>query len=107
MTIDAYVEAMKERFVTDLLVTQFHVIRERSTLMDGYLRARLTLANGKQPSVWTIAAIARVLGVSMDDLAGLPEAAQAAPSTTRPGEDAHAEKPTAKRPRTRKAATVV
>ena len=35
MTIDAYVEAMKERFVTDPLVTQFHVIRERSTLMDG------------------------------------------------------------------------
>ena len=48
MTIDAYVEAMKERFVTDPLVTQFHVIRERSTLMDGYLRARLALADGSQ-----------------------------------------------------------
>ena len=48
MTIDAYVEAMKERFVTDPLVTQFHVIRERSTLMDGYLRARLVLADGSQ-----------------------------------------------------------
>jgi len=48
MTIDAYVEAMKERFVTDPLVTQFHVIRERSTLMDGYLRARLVLVDGSQ-----------------------------------------------------------
>jgi len=48
MTIDAYLEAMKERLVTDPLVTQFHVIRERSTLLDGYLRARLTLADGSQ-----------------------------------------------------------
>jgi Family of unknown function (DUF6516) len=48
MTIDAYVEAMKERFVTDPLVTRFQVLRERSTLMDGYLRARLALADGSQ-----------------------------------------------------------
>jgi hypothetical protein len=48
MTIDTYLEAMKERFVTDPRVTQFHVIRERSTLMDGYLRARLALADGSQ-----------------------------------------------------------
>ena len=48
MTIDAYLEAMKERFVTDPLVTQCQVIRERSTLMDGYLRARLMLADGSQ-----------------------------------------------------------
>ena len=48
MTIDAYLEAMKERFVTDPLVTHFQVIRERSTLMDGYLRARLALADGSQ-----------------------------------------------------------
>ncbi len=53
MTIDAYLEAMKERFVTDplvrqFLVRQFHVIRKRSTLMDGYLRARLALADGSQ-----------------------------------------------------------
>ena len=67
---------------------------------------RICKGEGKQPSVWTIAAIARVLGVSMDDLAGLPEAAQAAPSTTRLGKDAHEEKPTAKRPRTRKVAPV-
>jgi len=48
MTIDAYVAAMKDRFVTDPLVTYFQVIRERSTLMDGYLRARLALADGSQ-----------------------------------------------------------
>jgi hypothetical protein len=48
MTIDAYLEAMKERFVTDPLVTHFQVLRERSTLMDGYLRARLALADGSQ-----------------------------------------------------------
>jgi hypothetical protein len=48
MTIDAYLAAMKDRFVTDPLVTQFHVIRERATLMDGYLRARLALADGSQ-----------------------------------------------------------
>jgi hypothetical protein len=48
MNIAAYLEAMKERFVPDPLVTQFQVIRERSTLMDGYLRARLTLADGSQ-----------------------------------------------------------
>ncbi len=68
---------------------------------------RICKGEGKQPSVWTIAAMARVLGVRMDDLAGWPEATHATPSTTRPGEDAHAEKPTAKRPRTRKAAPVV
>ena len=65
---------------------------------------RICKGEGKQPSVWTIAAIARVLGVSMDALAGLPEAVQAAPSTTRSREDAHKEQPPAKRPRTRKAA---
>ena len=48
MTIEAYLAAMKDRFVTDPLVTQLHVIRERSTLMDGYLRARLALADGSQ-----------------------------------------------------------
>ena len=48
MTIDAYLEAIKERFVTDPIVTRFHVMRERSTLVDGYLRARLALADGSQ-----------------------------------------------------------
>jgi hypothetical protein len=48
MTIDAYLAAMKDRFITDPLVTHFQVIRERAMLMDGYLRARLALADGSQ-----------------------------------------------------------
>ena len=48
MTIAAYLDAMKERFVTDPIVTSFHVIRERSTLIDGHLRARLELADSSQ-----------------------------------------------------------
>jgi uncharacterized protein DUF6516 len=48
MTIAAYLDAMKERFVTDPIITRFHVIRERSTLIDGHLRARLALADGSQ-----------------------------------------------------------
>ncbi len=45
MTIEAYLHAMQERFVTDPIVTSFHVIRERSTLVDGHLRAQLALAD--------------------------------------------------------------
>ena len=48
MTIEAYLEAIQERLVTDPMVTRFHVMRERSTLIDGYLRARLTLVDGSQ-----------------------------------------------------------
>jgi hypothetical protein len=48
MTIDAYLEAIKERVVTDPLVTSFQTIRERSTLVDGHLRAHLELADGSQ-----------------------------------------------------------
>jgi Family of unknown function (DUF6516) len=48
MTIAAYLDAMKERCVTDPIVTSFHVIRERSTLIDGHLRARLELADSSQ-----------------------------------------------------------
>src|SRR5262245_59971393 len=62
---------------------------------------RIVAGEGKQPSVWTIAAIARVLGVSMDSLVGLPEAA-APPARA----DTHAAQPTATRQRTRKAAPV-
>lgn len=48
MTIEAYLGAIKERLVTDPMVTSFHVIRERATLVDGHLRARLTLADDSQ-----------------------------------------------------------
>ena len=46
MTIDAYLDSIKERFVSDPIITSFQVIRERLTLVDGHLRARLTLING-------------------------------------------------------------
>jgi Family of unknown function (DUF6516) len=48
MTIEAYLDSIKERFVTDPIVTSFHVIRERSTWVDGHLRARLELADTSQ-----------------------------------------------------------
>jgi hypothetical protein len=48
VTIEAYLNAMKERFVTDPMITRFQVIRERSTWVDGHLRARLELADGSQ-----------------------------------------------------------
>lgn len=48
MTIDAYLDAIKERFITDPIITSFQVIRERSTLLDGHLRVRLELADGSQ-----------------------------------------------------------
>jgi len=56
---------------------------------------RICKGEGKQPSVWTIAAIARALGASMDDLVGLSQRA-ATPDA----------KPPVKRQRTRKAAPV-
>jgi transcriptional regulator with XRE-family HTH domain len=58
------------------------------------------------PRASRIIGIAEALGVSADYLLGLPEDAHAARSTTRPHEDTHAEKPPAKRQRTRKAASV-
>ena len=48
MTIKVYLNTVKERCVTDPIVTRFQVIRERSTLVDGHLRARLELADGSQ-----------------------------------------------------------
>src|ERR671918_1253418 len=48
MTIEAYLEAIKERVVTDPMVASFQVIRERATVVDGHLRARLTLADDSQ-----------------------------------------------------------
>jgi Family of unknown function (DUF6516) len=48
MTIEAYLAAIKERFVSDPIVVQFHVIRERSTWVDGHIRARLELSDSSQ-----------------------------------------------------------
>jgi hypothetical protein len=67
---------------------------------------RICQGEGKQPSVWTIAAIARVLGVSLDALVGWQDEAQSAPSAPRTHEDGHNTQPTVKHRRTRKVATV-
>ena len=48
MTIAEYLASIKERLTTDAIVTHFQVIRERSTLTDGHLRAQLTLADDSQ-----------------------------------------------------------
>ena len=65
------------------------------------------LENGDKPGVRvdTLAALVVPLEVSLDHLVGLSDA-PAASSTTRPREDAYAEKTPAKRPRPRKAASV-
>ena len=46
MTVIEYLDAIKERLTTDSLVAGFSIVRERTTLVDGYLRARLTLSDG-------------------------------------------------------------
>ena len=48
MTIDEYLDAVKERLLTDRVVSSLHIIRERITTMDGHLRARLTLSDDSQ-----------------------------------------------------------
>jgi len=44
--ISDYLNAIKERILTDSAVVSFRLIRERATLVDGYIRARLNLADG-------------------------------------------------------------
>jgi len=46
LTIVEYLNSIKERVLTDAVVTSFRIVRERSALTDGHLRARLTLING-------------------------------------------------------------
>jgi hypothetical protein len=48
VTIDEYLDAIKERLLTDPVVYSFRVIRERATTTDGHLRARLTFTDGSQ-----------------------------------------------------------
>ena len=48
MTTVEYLDAVKERLTADPLVVDFSIVRERATLIDGYLRARVTLANRSQ-----------------------------------------------------------
>ena len=46
MTVIEYLDAIKERLTTDPVVSDFSIIRERVTLVDGHLRARLTVSDG-------------------------------------------------------------
>jgi hypothetical protein len=48
VTISQYLESIKERLLTDPVITGFQLIRERTTLIDGYLRGRLTLRDNSQ-----------------------------------------------------------
>ena len=75
----------------------------------GVHRATLALLeDGKKPHIRSdmLYTLALALGVSADYLLGLQDDTQAAPSATRPREDAHETKPTTKRQRPRKAAPV-
>lgn len=45
MSIDAYLRTVKERLLTDPVVVSFHVMRERATMVDGYIRARLVFTD--------------------------------------------------------------
>lgn len=48
MTVAGYFDAVKERLLTDRIVARFQLVRERLTLSDGHLRARLTLIDGSR-----------------------------------------------------------
>ena len=48
MTVAQYLDAVKERLLTDRIVARFQLVRERLTLSDGHLRARLTLIDGSR-----------------------------------------------------------
>ena len=48
MTLVEYLDAVKERLLTDSNVVAFHIVRERATLTDAHLRARLTLTGNSQ-----------------------------------------------------------
>jgi len=45
VTIADYLDALKERLLTDALVSSFEVVRERRAATDGHLRARLVLTD--------------------------------------------------------------
>ena len=45
MTIQEYLESIKERLLTDSAIAVFHILRERITSTDGHLRAKLEMAN--------------------------------------------------------------
>lgn len=48
MTIAEYLNAIKARLLSDPIVSEFHIVRERDTDLDGHLRARVKLIDGGQ-----------------------------------------------------------
>ena len=46
MTPAEYLESIKERLLTDAIVTAFHIRRERYTVVDGHIRVRATIVDG-------------------------------------------------------------
>lgn len=46
MSIAEYRQAIQDRLLTDSLVVRIQVVRERATVADAHLRARLTLIDG-------------------------------------------------------------
>ena len=48
MTIVEYLDSIKERLLTDQIIDSFRIIREITTSIDGYMRARLAFLDGSQ-----------------------------------------------------------
>jgi len=46
--IAEYLNLIKERLLTDPIISHFRIVRERVTVTDGHLRARLTLSDGSR-----------------------------------------------------------
>ena len=46
MTVAEYFVTVKERLLTEPSIVEFQITRERTTVSDGYLRARLILSDG-------------------------------------------------------------
>lgn len=42
----SYLEAIKLRLIVSHIVAEYHILKERATRTDGYLRLRATLTNG-------------------------------------------------------------
>jgi len=48
VTILEYLDAVRERLLTDRIVSRFHILRERIALTDAHLRVRLTLIDSSE-----------------------------------------------------------
>ncbi|KPA12062.1 hypothetical protein MHK_007723 [Candidatus Magnetomorum sp. HK-1] len=46
MTISEYLTMIKENLLSDTLIHSFLIIKERSNMTDGHIRAKTTLSNG-------------------------------------------------------------